>query len=93
MTLSTKKSNGCKKATLSQLKKEESKLSFFNHLMLLIHLAYCAACRRFVSQSKFINSTAYKYKEQLHKAPPYKLSEQVKILIELKISNSLNKPD
>lgn len=44
----------CKDATLFISKREERKLSLFERLKLLIHLAICEFCKLFEKQNKFL---------------------------------------
>ncbi len=79
----------CKEATLLSLKKEEVELSLPAKLKLLLHLVYCASCRRFAKQSVTITQLAANYKHAVAEKPLANLTSEQKCAIQKKINESL----
>jgi predicted anti-sigma-YlaC factor YlaD len=80
----------CKQATLLLEKKVYQQLSFREVIELRIHLAGCSMCRLYGKQSAMINNMV----QQLFKdseSGSYKLDEDFKKQLQLRIEEELNK--
>lgn len=68
----------CKKATLLALKKNDGAASLWEELQLFYHKFYCDACRRFMKQSKEMDSYLADVTRQERESPTHNLPDHVK---------------
>lgn len=71
----------CKKASFLVSKKEESKLSWFEKIMLQGHLTICSMCRRFEQQSGFIGKNAKNIHDYVHATLSHEAKEKIKAVL------------
>ena len=79
--------NNCEQATLLILKKNEQGLSLKERLKLFYHLLFCDLCKRFGSQTLFVDDALHKCCDHLSYFPTHILSEELKKKIQQLVDN------
>jgi len=79
----------CHKATFLIEKRTMTKLTFFEHVELRIHLAGCSVCRTYKKQSYLIGQMVHQL--LYGKSEAYKLDETDKKIMEERIEDELKK--
>ncbi|HEU5291687.1 MAG TPA: hypothetical protein VFU05_13650 [Cyclobacteriaceae bacterium] len=68
----------CKKATMLIIKKENGEASAWEQIQVFYHNIYCKVCRRFVQQSRLLNSIFGTLDQHEYENPSHTLPDQLR---------------
>jgi hypothetical protein len=68
----------CKQATLLSIKKEQGAITFPERIRLQYHLLFCDPCKRFIEQSRKLDSAGRELDQQMSLHPPFQLSDSAR---------------